>query len=165
MDGPEPDTTPFDAITAQGNRISRVSLPLQTLPVLQCDNFSNIVLTGIPKIPRRLHPLRPATLGRHRRSTPLLLPPHPPRPRLVHRRLLPGHLPAQPLPRLPPTEIRPISERRRGARRWRIITKCAPDETRRGVPSVHSTITRIQVLAFRDEGDRGFVPVQFLRGL
>lgn len=54
-------------------------------------------------------------MGRHRRPFLPLLPANRHGRWLVHHRLLPRNLPAEPLPRLPATEIRPVTEPGRGA--------------------------------------------------
>lgn len=78
-------------------------------------------MTAIPSIPRRLHAVRTPPLDLHRQPPHRLLPTHRLRAGLVHRRLLPGDLPAESLPRLPTTQIRPLVDAGRGAggrRRW-----------------------------------------------
>ena len=118
MDAPEPETTAFDAMSAQTNRVMRVRSSYHRSFLLQRTELTPVA--EIPGLPRRLDALRPPPLGLHHPPTDRLLPAHRLRPGLVHRRLLPGHLPAEPLPRLPATQVRPFTHTGRGARRrWK----------------------------------------------
>ncbi len=76
-------------------------------------------------------------------------------------RLLPRHLPPQPLPSLHLPEIRPLprSRHRNGRRRTRRPSLRITDKERPRVQALRTTITRVQVLAFSDARDYDRLPV------
>ena len=73
-----------------------------------------------------------------------------------------GHLPPKPIPRLPPTQIRPLPfPRRRPGRR----SNHPAHKTGRRVPTLYPTITRIQVLALQHAGNSIRLPSDLVRDI
>ena len=114
-------------------------------------------IADIPILPRQIHPVHNLPLDRHRRRLPPLRPAHLLRPRLVHRSLQSRDLPAEPVPGVHLTEIRPGSRERREPGGRGVV---AADQEQRGVQTVRAPVTRVQVLVQRDARHRSGLLLQ-----
>lgn len=98
MDAPEPENTPFAAVSAQTSKLGRVRYSTNpTNPsISQTPSFpSSDLLTpsplfpAIPILPRQKHPIHLLPMDQHRRPPRPLLRPHSRSARMVHRYVTP----------------------------------------------------------------------------
>lgn len=88
MDAPEPDSTPFAAVSAQTTKIGRVcSFKLRRYWQIHMGDFklTAIRALALPILPRQGHTVYHISLDRDRGPPLALFPPNTTRPRLVHR--------------------------------------------------------------------------------